>query len=75
MSTVFTKTVDDNPHGERILYLFSAVLFNIQGNYASLFEGKTRAYFGALTSSLAEEGQRVTGYHSERQQRRLCDER
>jgi hypothetical protein len=36
MSTVFTKTVGDNPHGERILYLLSAVLFNIQGNDASL---------------------------------------
>jgi len=36
MSTEFTKTVYDNPHGERILYLLSAVLFNIQGNDASL---------------------------------------
>jgi hypothetical protein len=36
MSTELTKTVYDNPHGERILYLLSAVLFNIQGNSASL---------------------------------------
>src|SRR5258708_1211723 len=36
MSTELTKTVYDNPHGERILSLLSAVLFNIQGNYASL---------------------------------------